>query len=311
MIKTTFAAGTEEIQVHESDINDIPFYCALAYLFNPYSILNCVGQTTTIWSNFLLSVMIYALSREMKFLCLITLALETQRNFYPFVLIVPLALAFSEKSKSKIISRGMTIVLFGIIFAGLNYGGYQLMGSWKFIDSTFGFIIHCRDLTPNIGLFWYFFTEMFDHFRQLFLYTFQLNTTILYLFPLSFTFKECPEFLLTILLALTTIFASYPCIGAIAFYMSLIPMWKRVSPFMSHNFIVISTFLVTSILGPTVYHLWMYANSANANFYFGVTLVFCTSQIFLLTDLCFSFLKRNFCLMNGVKFDKTMKLSLE
>jgi GPI-anchor transamidase subunit U len=152
---------------------------------------------------------------------------------------------------------------------------------------------------------------MFDHFRQLFLYTFQLNTTILYLFPLSVTFIDCPEFLLTILLALVTIFASYPCIGSIAFYIALIPLWKRVSPFMSHNFIVISTFLVTSILGPTVYHLWIYANSANANFYFGVTLVFSTAQIFLLTDLCFSFLKRKFCLYNGVTFEKTMKLSLE
>lgn len=311
MIKSTFAAGTEEIQFSESDIIDIPFYCALAYLFNPYSILNCVGQTTTIWSNFLLSVMIFALSRKWKLLCILTLALETQKSLYPFILIVPIALAFSEDSKSKAARITMTIATYAAIFGALNYVAFLKMGSWNFIDSTFGFIIHCRDLTPNIGLFWYFFMEMFDHFRQLFLYTFQLNTTILYLFPLTFTFKECPEFLLTILLTLTTIFASYPCIGAIAFYMSLIPLWKRVSPFMSHNFIVISTFLVTSILGPTVYHLWMYANSANANFYFGVTLVFCTSQIFLLTDLCFSFLKRKFCLHNGVTFDKTMKLSLE
>jgi phosphatidylinositol glycan class U len=308
MVKSSFAEGTEEIKVQESDINDIPFYCLLAYLFNPYSILNCVGQTTTIFSNFLLSVMIFALSRRWKMLCFVALALEVQKSFYPFILIVPIALAFSDGCKVRLTTL---IATFAAIFGGLNYLAFMQMGNWQFLDSTFGFIIHCRDLTPNIGLFWYFFTEMFDHFRQLFLYTFQLNTTILYLFPLTFTFMESPEFLLTVLLALTTIFASYPCIGSIAFYMSLIPLWKRVSPFMSHNFIVVSTFLVTSILGPTVYHLWIYANSANANFYFGVTLVFCTSQIFLLTDLCFSFLKRKFCLLNGVTFDKTMKLSLE
>ncbi|XP_070495128.1 phosphatidylinositol glycan anchor biosynthesis class U protein [Chironomus tepperi] len=309
--KSSYAEGTEEIQFNESDTNDVPFYCALAYLFNPYSILNCVGTTTTVWSNVILSIMVYALSKRWKLLCLFFLGLETQINFYPFILIVPIALAFSENSKSKNLSRLMTILLFAGIFGGQNYISYMIMGSWKFIDSTFGFIIHCRDLTPNIGLFWYFFTEMFDHFRQLFLYTFQLNTTILYLVPLTLTFKESPEFLLTILLSLITIFSSYPCVGAIAFYMSLIPLWKRVSPFMSHNFIVMTTFLVTSILGPTVYHLWMYANSANANFYFGVTLVFSTSQIFLLTDLCFAYLKRKFCLSHGVSFDKTMKLSLE
>lgn len=255
--------------------------------------------------------MLLTLAKEMKLLCLITLALETQKNFYPMILIVPIALLFSEQSKSKIVSRVFTVLSFIGILVGIQYLSFQIMGSWKFIDSTYGFIIHCRDLTPNIGLFWYFFMEMFDHFRELFLYTFQLNTTILYLLPLTFTFKDCPEFLLTVLLSLITIFRSYPCIGDVAFYMALIPMWKRVTPFMSHNFIVVATFLVTSVLGPTVYHLWMYANSANANFYFGVTLVFCTANIFLLTDLTFAYLKMKFCLENGVTFDKTMKLSLE
>lgn len=305
------AKGTEEIQFQEDDITDIPFYCLLAYLFNPYSILNCIGQTTTVWSNFLMSAMVLALSKDFRLLTLLILGLETQKNLYPFILIVPVALTFSENVKSKNFHRFVTLVLFAGIFGVLNYLAFIQMGSWKFLDSTYGFIIHCRDLTPNIGLFWYFFTEMFDHFRQLFLYTFQLNTTILYLVPLTLTFYECPEFLLTVLLSLITIFSSYPSIGAIAFYMSLIPLWKRVSPFMSHNFIVMTTFLATSIFGPVVYHLWLYANSANANFYFGATLVFSTSQIFLLTDLCFGFLKRKFCLTEGVTFEKTMKLSLE
>lgn len=297
--------------MQKSDLEEIPFCCMLAYLFNPYSILNCVALTTTVWSNFLLALMVFALSKNMKILCLLTLALETQRNFYPFILVVPISLAFSEYSRKKLVVRISTIVAFAGILVGLQYCSYILMGSWKFLDSTYGFIIHCRDLAPNIGLFWYFFMEMFDHFRSLFLYTFQLNTTILYLFPLTFTFKDCPEFLLTVLLSLITIFRSYPCVGDIALYMSLIPLWRRVAPFMSHNFIVIATFLVTSILGPTVYHLWMYANSANANFYFGVTLVFSTAQIFLLTDLTFAYLKRQFCLFNGISIDKTMKLSLE
>ena len=255
--------------------------------------------------------MLFTLAKKQKLMCLVALALETQKNIYPAVLIVPVALSFSESSKSKIMSRIFTVTLFAGMMVGLQFLSFTLMSNWNFLEATYDFNIHCRDLTPNIGLFWYFFTEMFDHFRDLFLYTFQLNTAILYLFPLSYTFKDCPEFLLTVLLALITIFRSYPCVGDIALYMSLIPLWKRVAPFMSHNFIVIATFLVTSILGPTVYHLWMQFNSANANFYFGVTLSFCTANIFLLTDLTFAYLKMKFCLENGVTFDKTMKLSLE
>lgn len=50
-----------------------------------------------------------------------------------------------------------------------------------------------------------------------------------------------------------------------------------------------------------LWHLWIYAGSANANFYFGATLAFCTGQIFLITDLLFAYVKREFCLYHGQK----------
>jgi hypothetical protein len=70
---------------------------------------------------------------------------------------------------------------------------------------------------------------MFDHFRTLFLYTFQINATILYLFPLSLKLQHQPIMLATILTALTAIFRSYPCVGDIGFYMALLPIWKNCS----------------------------------------------------------------------------------
>lgn len=44
------------------------------------------------------------------------------------------------------------------------------------------------DLTPNIGLFWYFFAEMFEHFRLFFLFVFQINV-FFYTVPLSIKLK--------------------------------------------------------------------------------------------------------------------------
>lgn len=44
------------------------------------------------------------------------------------------------------------------------------------------------DLTPNIGLFWYFFAEMFEHFRLFFLCVFQINV-FFYTLPLSIKLK--------------------------------------------------------------------------------------------------------------------------
>lgn len=140
---------------------------------------------------------------------------------------------------------------------------------------------------------------MFDHFRVFFLYTFQLNALVLYLVPLTLKFRREPLFMATLLIALNAIFRSYPCIGDVAFYLALLPMWQHVHRFMSHNFVVACFFLVTSALGPVVWHLWINSASANANFYFGVTLSFATAQIFLVTDLLFAYVKREFYLQHG------------
>lgn len=51
------------------------------------------------------------------------------------------------------------------------------------------------DQTPNLGLFWYFFTETFEHFRVFFLCVFQINAFI-YVLPLTIRFRcvipDCP-----------------------------------------------------------------------------------------------------------------------
>jgi len=69
---------------------------------------------------------------------------------------------------------------------------------------------------------------------------------------------------------------------------------------MQQKFIVGCFLLVTSALGPTVWHLWIYSRSANANFFFGVTLAFATAQIFLITDLLFAYIKREHDLRHGL-----------
>lgn len=56
-----------------------------------------------------------------------------------------------------------------------------------------------------------------------------MNATILYLIPLSLKLKDEPIMLATVLIALSAIFRSYPCVGDVAFYMALLPLWKNCS----------------------------------------------------------------------------------
>lgn len=51
---------------------------------------------------------------------------------------------------------------------------------------------------------------------------------------------------------------------------------------MQQAFIVSCFFVGCTVFAPTVWHLWIYSRSANANFYFGVTLAFATTQVIIL-----------------------------
>lgn len=150
----------KQIQLQDEDVDRIPLYCLITYLFNPYTILNAVGQTSTVFSNFFLAMTIFAASKRLKFLSLIALALETQKNFYPGIYIIPVSLMLVENGKSKVKCMLVDVLLFGGILAAFHYLSHALMGSWSFMDSTYAFIMSCNDLTPTIGIFWYFFTEM-------------------------------------------------------------------------------------------------------------------------------------------------------
>ena len=46
--------------------------------------------------------------------------------------------------------------------------------------------------------------------------------------------------------------------------------------------------IATTVLAPILWQLWIYNNSANANYYFAINLLFSTAQIFLITDLLFA-----------------------
>lgn len=321
--KEKYAKGTEALLLKQSDLVLPPVYVASAYLFNPYIIFSCVGQTTTVFANLCLAFTFLFMIKGQRIACCSVLALATLQSLYPATLLVPASiyLAQAERSSSledkqslRASSCILTVVTFIAALLLLLYVSSELAGSWEFLHATYGFILNVPDLRPNVGLFWYFFTEMFENFRLLFIYVFQINATVLYLVPLTFRLHGEPMLLAASLTALMAVFKSYPSLGDVGFYLALLPMWKHLFNFMQQGFVVGCFFLITSVMGPIVWHLWIYSRSANANFYFGVTLAFATAQIFLVTDILFAYIKREFSLYHGLHHKvngKTTKLVLE
>ena len=106
------------------------------------------------------------------------------------------------------------------------------MGSWDFLTSTYGVMylpsrnlltasLLLPDLTPNVGLWWYFFIEMFDSFRSFFLVVFQLHLVI-YVAPLCIRLQNQPLHIITTLIGLISIFKSYPSVSDLSLYLSVL-----------------------------------------------------------------------------------------
>ncbi|CAH0394485.1 unnamed protein product [Bemisia tabaci] len=299
--KGGYAPGTEDLHVTKDDIKTPPIYVLSAFLFNPYIICPCVAQSTTVFANFLLAATLYFMAARQRILCCLCLSAATVQSIYPISLIAPIYLYFYKPGQA--IKTFLILVSYVLLFIAIFLFAFAQLdgGSWNYLNSVYGFVLTVPDLRPNVGLFWYFFTEMFEHFRPLFVCAFQINALFLYVVPLSFRLHEEPMLLATSLTALSAIFKSYPSVGDVGFYLSLLPMWKHLFHYMQQGFFVLCFLIGTSVFGPTVWHLWIYARSANANFYFGVTLAFATSQIFLITDILFAYIKRQFALAHGLE----------
>lgn len=148
-----YAKGTQQLHIKYSDLVDIPIYVALAYLFNPYAVFNCVGQTTTVWSNLFLAAFFYFLIRKQTLLCCLCLALETQRNLYPIELIIPASLYLSsyevkdenaadliENTSFKWRSVFWVITTFVGVLTVLHFISFYIVNNWNFLDATYGFM---------------------------------------------------------------------------------------------------------------------------------------------------------------------------
>ena len=71
----------------------------------------------------------------------------------------------------------------------------------------------------------------------------------------------------------------------------MVSLFRHLFPLMRYTFLAASTMMYASCLGPAFYHLWIYAGSGNANFFYAITLVWSLGQSLLVSDLAFAALR--------------------
>ena len=208
---------------------------AFSYLFNPLTVASCLGRPTNIFTNCaILFAVLKAIERK-HLNAVIALALASYLSLYPILLLPPLLLlCYDNQVEGR--KDGLKVSTFaakctGIFvgsFGALMFLSYLVTGaSWEFIYSTYGVHLLVADLTPNVGLWWYFFIEMFDSFREFFLGVFWLHLGS-YVGGVCIKLRRQPLFAITTMLGVFAMFKPYPSVSDTSLYLALIPLYRHV-----------------------------------------------------------------------------------
>ncbi|KAK4191897.1 phosphatidylinositol glycan anchor biosynthesis class U protein [Podospora australis] len=272
------------------------FVIAAAFLLNPFTLATCIGRSTSVFTT---CAILHAIAKAVSgapFGAMVALSFASYLSMYPLLLLPPLLLLCYDRQRpdradKSALSFAATHVpvVFGVL--ALLFGmSYLITGSWEFLPSTYGVQLTLSDLTPNVGLWWYFFIEMFDSFRSFFLAVFWLHLSC-YVGGLTVRIRRQPLVVLTLLLGIFAIFKPYPSISDTSLFLGLVPLYRHVFPLMRYTFVIAAVILYASFLGPAFYYLWIYAGSGNANFFYAITLVWGLGQSLLVCDLMFAVLR--------------------
>lgn len=207
------------------------------YLFNPFTIATCLGRPTSVFTN---CAILYAISNatlNKPLSSMLALGLASSLSLYPALLLPPLLLLCYDQrardSKTPVSIADFYATFISIFSASVGWLLYIssiiIGGSWEFLSSTYGVQLLVPDLTPNVGLWWYFFIEMFDSFREFFLGVFWLHLGS-YVGGLCIRLRRQPLFVITTLLGIFAIFKPYPSVSDTSLYFALLPLYRHIFP---------------------------------------------------------------------------------
>ncbi|XP_029123126.1 uncharacterized protein [Elaeis guineensis] len=305
-------------------------FASLVFLWNPLTIVTCVGSTTTPIDNFMVVLAIFGACSRLAPLAAFGWVIATHLSLYPVILIVPLILLLchgldappsklfqqknsdasgsspSSHSHAKSTQTGIQAHYFSwrpalhfLLWASI-WSCYVLFlssislkglgGLLEMFKKTHGFILTVQDLSPNIGVLWYFFAEVFDFFRNFFLIVFNMNILFM-LLPLAMRLKHRPCFLAFVYLAISSMLKSYPSVGDAALYLGLLGLFANELAGMQFSFFLFCGYIGVSLLSPVMHNLWIWRGTGNANFYFATGIAYACLQTVLVVESVSTMLK--------------------
>lgn len=273
------------------NLSDVVAGC---YLLNPFSVFSCIGMSSVTFTHACSLLSILCAMDGYIFWTSWFLAIAVYLDVFPILLIAPLVILIEQARNkdnvngssffTKLKIRSLIVCTFTLSVAGLLYLSFLMFKDWSFMWESYGFNFMVQDFTPNIGIFWYFHTEMFERFFNFFLATFH-SLIFFYAPPLTIRFYDKPLFLAWCLCAIPSVFKPYPVVGDIAFALVfLLVNLELILKKMRRIYPLVYFLIQSAVGGILMWFLWIYPGSGNANFFYFQSLVFSLCVSFIITE---------------------------
>ncbi|KAI5970266.1 hypothetical protein CANMA_000618 [Candida margitis] len=294
---------------------------ACFYLFNPLIILTNLSHSTVVFTwYFIIESLIQIVLKRNIMRSMISFAAATYLSFnslYIFPSLVGLALrTFPTTTHIKLLVTSSTGYLVSLLLLAL--ASFAFTSSWSFLDNCYLAVIYFKKITPNVGLWWYLFTEMFEFFTPFYLGMFNLYS-FSFILPIAirlFESRATPDqgdsFLAVLLSLLWVSFTkSYPTVGDLGFALSLLPIFKgTILPYCKMIYVSSMTLVTALILSPIFYYCWIVLGNGNANFFYSINLIWGGVHILILMDLLWAKLIVDYGVENDICKEELKGLNL-
>lgn len=288
------------------------------YMFNPLMILTCWSHSTQPISYFLIVELLnQVLIDKNPYRGSIAMAVAAYLSFTPVYLIVPL-LALTYVVSPSGDWRDEVVQCGGVFFASvatLILLSFVLTALPDFLSQCYGTVVLYLKISPNMGLWWYLFTEMFDVFLPLYRGIFNLYS-VMFIVPITVRFfesgpKQGDSFLAVVMCYVWLTFTKlYPIIGDLGLALSIFPVFKNtVIPHAKFLFITALTLIVVLLLAPIFYYCWIVLGNGNSNFFYSMNLIWGGVHVLLFLDFIWGRLVYDYIQTHDVKDEKKLRLT--
>ncbi|CAN0356895.1 unnamed protein product, partial [Ascophyllum nodosum] len=275
---------------------NLPDVAVAVYLLNPVLVVQCVALSGDVLGRVLpLAALCAAGARRPGMTAAALAAAACLWRFYAAALLIPASLILGRCSTRQdgggsnvagvdtcydpryfdfdfaafLRLCGAFVAWLAIVLGGAWLGTSR---SWAFLSAAAREQLLCDNLTPNTGLYWYFFAEVFPRFRGFFRVLF-LSQPYVYVLPATLRLGMFPEALAALMLAIFGLFHPYPSLADPFIAGCLFLCYPRTSARMRLVIPVLMVGLVPSFLLPIMRHVWLQAGTGNANFYYFQTII--------------------------------------